>query len=535
MAQTSARRTVLVPLLLALGACDGTTPVADAGPDTSTDAYLAPVPVITLPEGDVRGLRGRGSWDYLGIPYAEPPVGPLRFAPPVAHPGWDEPIGPIRVPPTCPQTAIGLAGGNEDCLVVNVHVPMERPESAPVVVWIHGGAFLVGSGISLDSATMGDLMAREQDVIVVSINYRLGPFGFFRYPGVAEGNQGFLDQQLALRWVRGHIAAFGGDPDDVTIVGESAGGLSVCLHLIAPASAGLFHRAIAQSGLCDSYLPSAAEAEEAGATLVEALGCDGSGDVGACARDAEIAALFEAAGPAADLTVLLSGTAFRPFWPHIDGTVIPGSFRSVVTAGDHASVPTILGWTRDEGTLFVGLAEDAGTPADSAAYDRAVADFAARDGIEESALRAAYPLADFADPGAAIAEMVGDAELVCPSRRAAQLLSAAGTEVHVYRFDHDEALFQLELPRALGAFHSADIQFVFGHPVGVPRFTTTQEPIYRAMQGAWGAFARGDALDGPLGMPWPAFEAPTESMIVFDDTLTAATALDAEACAIWAP
>jgi len=252
-------------LSLLLLAC-GSAPSADAGPPAA-DAPTPPPPSVMLPEGEVRGIRGDGVVNYLGIPYAEAPVGELRFAPPVARAGWDEPVGPIRTPVTCPQTALGIAGGEEDCLIVNVHVPDPAPVDAPVIVWIHGGAFLVNSGVGLDRSTLGDLLARDQGVIVVSMNYRLGPFGFFRQDGVAEGNQGILDQQLALRWVRDHVALFGGDPERVTLMGESAGGVSVCLHLLAPESRGLFHRAVTQSGLCDAELATLDEAE-AGLSLL---------------------------------------------------------------------------------------------------------------------------------------------------------------------------------------------------------------------------------------------------------------------------
>ena len=514
-------------LSLLLIAC-GSAPSTDAGPPAS-DAPAPPPPSVMLPEGEVRGIRGDGFVNYLGIPYAEAPVGERRFAPPVARAGWDAAVGPIRTPVTCPQTALGIAGGEEDCLVVNVHVPDPAPVDAPVIVWIHGGAFLVNSGVGLDRSTLGDFLARDQGVIVVSMNYRLGPFGFFRQEGIAAGNQGILDQQLALRWVRDHVALFGGDPERVTLMGESAGGVSVCLHLLAPESRGLFHRAVTQSGLCDAELATLEEAEAAGADLVRAAGCDGAADVGACLRAASVDELFAAAGDAADLTVLLSGTANRPFWPVADGSVLPHSLRESVALGELYEVPTLLGWNRDEGTLFVGLAEMSGELADAAAYERTIASFAAREGIDPAALRAAYPVAGYPDPGAAIAVLVGDAELICPSRRAALLLAEAGVDLHVYRFDHAGARFQLSLPRALGAFHSAEIQFVFGHPVGARRFEGVQQQLHEAMQDAWGAFARGEALPSD----WPSYDAAGERARRFDDVIGTIDAPNRDGCALW--
>jgi para-nitrobenzyl esterase len=210
--------------------------------------------------------------------------------------------------------------------------------------------------------------------------------------------------------------------------------------------------------------------------------------------------------------------------------LIPGSFRDVVRAGEHSDVPTILGWNRDEGTLFVGLAEMSGTVADLPAYERAITDFGVREGIDPALLRAAYPVADYPDPGAAIADMVGDAELICPSRRAALLLAEAGTEVHVYRFDHTYARFQLTLPRALGAFHSAEIQFVFGHPVGA-MFEGAQADLSAAMQGAWGAFVRGESPS--LAVPWAPFDAASEPSVIFDDAIRAGEMLNRTECALW--
>jgi para-nitrobenzyl esterase len=524
----SALRSVALSSLLM--ACGG-EPTLDAGTDTPSDAFVAPPPSILLPEGEVMGQRDPDGVSYLGIPYAEAPVGPLRFAPPVPRAPWTEPVQPTL--PGCPQTALGLAGGDEDCLVVHVHVPNDLPADAPVIVWIHGGAFLVGSGQSIDRSTLGDRLARDQRAIVVSMNYRLGPFGFLTYPGLGAGNQGFLDQQLALRWVRDHIALFGGDPEDVTLVGESAGGLSVCLHMVAPGSRDLFARVISESGLCDGSLPSAEDAAASGVALVEAVGCADASDVAGCMREASVDALFEAAGDAADLTVLLSGTSNRPFWASLDGTVIPGTFRDVVMAGEHANVPAIFGWNRDEGTLFVGLAEQAGTVADAAAYDRSITDFAAREGLDEAVLRAAYPITNYPDPGAAIADLVGHAELICPSRRAALLLAEAGNDVRVYRFDFPDARFQLGLGRDLGAFHSAEIQFVFGYQVGGRPFNGSALALHERMQGAWGAFARGEDPSDALEVAWPMFAASDEASVILDATITSGSALDRDACALW--
>ncbi len=224
--------------------------------------------------GAVRGVVGRDHRLFGGSPYAAPPGGALRWQPPRPARTWDGVRDATAFGPRCLQD---LDGGvelgrqtDEDCLNLHVWTPAvdsDPPPPRPVMVWIHGGAFIFGEGLQTDGGTRGDLLAANHGVVVVSMNYRLGPFGFLAHPSLAEtpdgpsGNYAMRDQQLALEWVRDHIASFGGNPDDVTLFGESAGGISVCLHLAMPSSAGLFHKAISQSGLCDSGISTRAEAE----------------------------------------------------------------------------------------------------------------------------------------------------------------------------------------------------------------------------------------------------------------------------------
>ncbi len=533
-------------LWIALSSACGAPAPTDGGVDAAADddAGTRPAPEVTTSLGDLRGARGEGFQAFLAIPYAAPPVGALRFQLPQPPAPWSGVRSAERRPSRCVQHALGLPlPGDEDCLYLNVHTPDPRPESAPVIVWIHGGGFVFGEGLQTDDGTAGDLLAAQHGVVVVSMNYRLGPFGFLSHPALtaeqgASGNYGLADQQAALRWVRDEIAAFGGDPTNVTIAGESAGGMSVCAHMIAPASAGLFHRAITQSGLCDSALSPRAEAEADGEAFAARLGCDGA-DPLACLRAASADAIKEADDASAAAFTDLSRR--RVWWPSVDGVVLPGDFRTRVEAGELHRVPTIVGWNRDEGTLFIMLAEQAGTSVDPAAYDAAIDRFADLYGLTPEAIRAQYPSADYPDLGAAIAAPLGHAGLACPSRRAARLLADAGVEVRVYWFTYPDAGFQLTPTRELGAFHSAEVQYVFGHPapLAVRRFRGDDLALSEAMSGAWARFARSGDPSGEGVPSWPLHrplhDASSDAHMVFDRVVEAGAGADATACALWAP
>lgn len=268
------RRTVLISSLLA----------------AFTSACLAQTaaPIVSTSHGAVSGVLSQSVRQYLGIPFAAPPVGNLRWQPPqppVPWPGIRDGSVPSK---RCaqPKTSYGAESLSEDCLYLNVHVPSDiGSRRLPVMVWIHGGAFISGAAPDYDVRTL----AAKAQAVVVSVNYRLGPFGFFRTPELAAQsapvNFGLQDQQAALRWVRDDIERFGGDPSKVTIFGESAGGISTCLHLASPQSKNLFHKAISQSGPCRlSTQRTAADVEDAANQLSTAAGCaPGPGQL-ACLR-----------------------------------------------------------------------------------------------------------------------------------------------------------------------------------------------------------------------------------------------------------
>ncbi len=357
---------LLAALALSGAGCGGESVV-------STTTEIQQGTLIRLPDGMVQGEIDGGARRFLGIPFAAPPVGELRWRPPVPPVPWEGVLEATKFGGRCAQrtTTISVGSEDEDCLYLNVWAPDPAPATPlPVMVWFYGGGNESGSaseplpfgieGISYD----GRVLAEARHVIVVTINYRVGVFGFFAHGSLATedprntGNQGLLDQRAALDWVRENIIAFGGDPKNVTIFGESAGGYDVCLYLVSPGSRGLFHRAIAESpgaptghgartvpgpktqavGGCTNRLQTAAEAEDKAEGLIAEVGCAGAEDVLACLRSV----------PVADLIRVARGN----FAASVDGNVVRDQPRTLLEAGDVARGPYILGANADEGTLF---------------------------------------------------------------------------------------------------------------------------------------------------------------------------------------
>jgi para-nitrobenzyl esterase len=493
---------------------------------------------VELDTGIVRGADdGAGVRSWLGIPYAAPPVGDLRWRPPQPMPGWDGVRDATKVGFKCPQnTVITAGGGAEDCLNLNVWTPSPAPGTPlPVMVWIHGGAFVFGSGS--DPFYSGAELARTRGVVVVTINYRLGGLGFLAHPALADedadhtsGNYGLRDQVAALEWVQRNIAGFGGDPAHVTLFGESAGGFSTCLHYASRSTEALFSAAIVESGACAAPLEQTRERAEAdGLALGEKLGCPGS-DAGAiaCMREQIDFAILDATALPPIMQQQPGGFFYANVppntLPHVDGVFLPASIEVQLAAGDYPARPLIIGTNHDEGTLFHSNILS-NLVMDETQY---VAALTRRFGSTVAAdIAQRYPVASFASPNAALAEVSGDAFFVCPARRNARIVAATGAPV--YRYTFDRPLEQQLLPD-LGAFHSSEIPFVFGvdvYPLGT---VGTATALADAMQGYWTSFASTGTPSGDVA--WPAYDA-TEPSLVLDLPITTATAYKASACDFW--
>ncbi|MBS0360739.1 MAG: carboxylesterase family protein [Proteobacteria bacterium] len=461
-------------------------------------------PVVKAPAGAVEGESHGQIEVFKGIPYAQPPVGPLRWAPPKPALPWNgvrkaTAFGAACWQPLSPPGSIYADDPprmSEDCLTLNVWTPqgaaMGTTKRAPVLVWIHGGALT--TGFSSEPTYDGTAMARR-GVIVVSINYRLGVLGWLASPqlsteqGGVSGNYGLKDQIEALRWVKANIAAFGGDPANVTIAGESAGGLSVMYLLASPPARGLFAKAIAES----AYMVSTPDLKAAkfGAPPAEASGAQFAAKLGAKSL-ADLRAM--------DAKTLANTPGFAPFGA-VDGQVLPAQLVDVFDRGEQAHVPLLAGFNSGEIRSLRMLAPR--PPASAQAY--------------ETAIRAAY--ADLADPflklypptnlEESVIATTRDALYGWTAERLAAKQAAVGQPAYLYLFDHG---YPAADEKGLHGFHASELPFVFGSidrlPPAWPKPPRTpgETALSDAMVGYWTSFA---ATGKPIaaGQPaWPAYD-----------------------------
>ena len=488
----------------ALGLCLSLGLAGAAAPVPSTSAR------VQAPAGTFVGQDREGVRSWLGIRYAQPPVGEARWQPPRAAPPQSGDIPATQPGAACLQ-AFELPGqpqtlrGAEDCLFLNVYAP-KAAQKAPVMVWIHGGSFQTGAGTDYDLS----VLAREQGVVAVSLNYRLGALGFLATPALdtgagTAGNLGLLDQQLALKWVRDNITAFGGDAQNVTVFGESAGGMSICAQLASPGAAGLFDKAIIQSGPCTAsgIMNSRAEAYDRGARFAAALGCDAAD--AACLRAVPAETLARTRSPG------LTFPGAVPFPPVYGDSTVPRAPGEVLRQGLAPRVPLLIGSNRNEGTLFAAWV---GNPQ----RDLSAAEFLALNAVlnRANAPRAllTYNSRRFGTRTQAAAASATDSLFACPTSNLARDLSRFGP-VYSYEFrDPNPPRPALLRPTAglptFGAFHGAEIVSVTGTPTGLgdpANFTPAQAELSRTMQTYWANFARTGSPGGP-GLPaWPAFTA----------------------------
>lgn len=432
--------------------------------------------VVSTHDGPVKGLSTPRMSEFLGIPYAAPPVDDLRWRPPQPHARWTAPRDATHFAPHCAQNAspFGVASASEDCLYLNVYAPNDGRDDHPVMVWIHGGALVVGESDDYNP----ERMVEQGDVVVVTINYRLGLFGYMAHPALSaespehiSGNYGLMDQQFALEWVRRNIQRFGGDHDKVTLFGESAGGLSTLSNVASPRAAGLFQRAIVESGAYALNLPTLATAEAQGSAIGTSLGCT----TAECLRSLTV-------------TQLLSKTG-TGITPNVDGNVLPQTLATAFASGEFNRVPIIQGSNHDEFTLFVGLDFDlVSGPVTAVAYPFVVR--AIVGATLAPAVLAEYPLANYPNPDAAIAALGTDVTFACGARSSDLSLSRY-VRTFAYEFNDENAPENFLPPISIpyGAAHASEIQYLFTLPQSVP-LTPTQQRLSETMIAYWTQFAR---------------------------------------------
>ncbi len=463
-------------------------------------------PVVRTAAGQVRGRAENGIAVFRGIPFAAPPVGPLRFAAPEPARPWDgvreaarfgppppqSGLVPVELPPADPDADPG------DWLTVNVFSPGLGAAGLPVMVWIYGGAYRFGSSGGYDGGPLAG-----SGVVVVTFNHRVGVEGYAYLPGV-PANRALLDQVAALRWVRDNIAAFGGDPERVTVFGESAGAGAIASLLVMPAAEGLFRRAIAQS-VPGTFFSTALAADATGA-IAHAAGLPPTAAAFAAADPARLTAAADAV-PAAGYAGRwgpMGGTSV-PFSPVVDGEVLPVAPWQAIASGTARGVDLIAGHNRDEYRLFTTMDGRRGNVTDAMAAG-ALRELAGPDG--EAAYREAYPDAGTEE----LFELVhSDWLFRMPTLHLAQAHAAGGGRTFLYEVTYPASHGDL------GACHAIEVPLVFGVWEGLGELLFGPEPPASAvalgeqMRAQWTAFAR----DGDPG--WPAYSVGRRLTRVFDD------------------
>jgi len=481
---------------------------------------------IGIADGQLRGKQVGATDEYLGIPYAAPPVGSLRWAPPKPPAHWRGTRRATAFAPHCPQPVgvFGKPSTSENCLYLNVFRPAgQRASNLPVMVWIHGGGFVGGESDDYDPSALV-----ANGVLVVTINYRLGALGFLADAALAgrrggpTGDYGLMDQQAALRWVQHNIRAFGGNPANVTIFGESAGGQSVLLQLISPAARGLFAKAIVESGGYAQYPTSLAAAESAGQAFAAKVGC--ASDTAQCLRKLPVAKILanqDQSGASAD----------------IDGLVLTQSLKTALASGDFSHVPVIDGSNHDEWRLFVALSTFEGHPVTAANYQQTIASTLFISPQLAAVVAGQYPLTDYPSPALAMSAVGTDAIFACPTLLLDQDMSTY-TRTYAYEFNDENAPSGYPSPGfPYAAAHSAELQYLFGLPTEAHGTLSAQQRVLAtAMQREWTSFATSGVPSAPGAAPWPRFTPSKQRMLslIPPDPVSETDFSTAHHCGFWA-
>jgi para-nitrobenzyl esterase len=514
---------VAIGFILGLSITQAAEPTAKhcaaAGPDIACTA-----------QGAVRGVVEGDLLVFKGMPYAQPPVGDLRWRPPVAPFAWDGIRDGSQYGAICPQIVANKVTGDENCLTLNVWRPRQMPvKPLPVMVWLTGGGnhSLSGQG----SAGYGGIAYNggalvPQGVVFVSINVRLGVLGFLAHPALdaerpekVSGNYGNLDQIAVLHWLRRNIAAFGGDPQRIMLFGTSAGGGNICALISSPQARGLFHAAAMQSSVptgCE--IPTLAEVQNGtGQRVVKASVCESAPDVAACLRGKT----------AAEIVSAVPGTFnvfSRIYGPNMDGHVFPDQPLKIISRRGNAPMPIIIGDTADETLGWVRSGTPITDAASFATEIEKVFGAAARDRII-----AAYPLSAYPSPLNAFVQLTTDAQFTCTSRRVARALSSAQKEP-VYRYVFSHVMENDPQLKAQAANHTIEHAFLFPFQ-GKYKPTDADLTVQRFMVNYWTRLARaGNPNDGGASQ-WPV--ATGDAYLEIGTTPLAKRGPDAAKCDFW--
>ena len=474
---------------------------------------LFPTPVVAQDDvlvevetGRLAGVRQGTVAVFKGVPYATPPVGPLRWQPPQRAADWRRVRSARRFGPVARQRVVGGAGfvTSEDCLYLNIWTPAGADESLPVMVFIHGGGFATGSG---SEAMYDGTELAKHGVVIVTLNYRLDVMGFLAHPllsaespRMSSGNYGLLDQIAALEWIQRNIEQFGGDPGRVTIFGESSGGRSVSVLMTSPLAEGLFHRAVAQSGALDGLETPLVTAEAQGEQLVVAVGCTDRPDPLRCLR----ARTFE--------ELIVGGSA--DVGPIVDGWVVPEDPRRVYASGRQHDVPMIVGGNADEGTFsMLGRRIPIRTVEEYTAFVRGLLGSGADDALSY------YSVTFDQDVFQALNRFGTDREVARHVRQQARWMVGTNRKIYAYLFSRVSPQHQWT---GLGATHTAELPYLFGNLQFAARqgdlrtLELADRRLSQTMMRYWAQFAASGDPNGDGLPPWPVYGS-TEELLRLDD------------------
>jgi len=490
------------------------------GADVTVIASAATsAPTVSVKEGKLAGKVVGKTREFLGIPYAKPPVGALRFAPPQAVAAWSGTRTATAHGPSCPQpvSALGTPGPqSEDCLTLNVYAPTSGSK-LPVIIFIPGGAFVVGGSASYDAQKLSE----STQAVVVTLNYRLGALGLLSLPALdatraataPSGNDYLRDQQLALTWIKNNISAFGGNASNITLMGESAGSMSACLNMVSPTSQTLAHRFVFESGACVGGLPinTKAQANAVGSALAANF-CSTATDVVSCLR----------AVPAADLIAWganngISGAGWAPVINAAD-PVLPAHPAALISAGKYNKGPIILGSNKREWGLFQAIGQAPAVP--NVATLSAVID--ATFGAASPYVKAQYATtATDATANETYIRLMTDYVFRCPTRALARLTTSKGSKAFLYSFEEG------------AAYHAFEIPYVFNNPNPQLGAVTLAEPLRQVVQIGLANFSKTGNPNGTGKIYWPAYATATDNHGVLVATPTTGTALAKADCDFW--
>lgn len=537
-------RTLVVALICSCGNPSGATDADAGGVDSGTievDAgcafELAPAAGrVVTDRGTVDGVRVGSTYAYRGIPFAQPPVGELRWKPPQPAACWSGAKRSVSYGFSCVQRdSSGSVVGSEDCLTLNVWTPANpSAQRLPVLVFVHGGSNVTGAAslrlLGVDVYD-GQALSELGPAVVVTLNYRLGSLGFLVHDALgaenahgASGNYGLLDQIEGLRWVQRNIAAFGGDPSRVLLFGHSAGAIDTCSLVASPLAKGLFSRAMMLSGSCNVLTK--AVAQQAGAGVSARLQCDHAADVATCLRSRSAVEVIQA-----PVSLGAPGVDSGSNGANVDGWVLPDSPLAMISRGAHNKVPIILSTTEDEFTSLLG-AYGSHAVATDAEYR---AELAAMFGEQYAdAIKRLYPSTNYSSPTMAMVAVLSDAWFICPTRKAARTVVAAQSEP-VYRA-HFTHTFSNGPLVGYGAAHGWDLWFGFDrldYTGFVP--STAETGLAAAIGGYWTRFAATGDPNGSGSPTWPRYEASADAYLRLDTPPAAGAGIHTAACNVWAP